>query len=174
MILTVAESRTFLNKPTVDCDPTGDEAKETIAALLAEAKQLEETLTDYRVAGLAANQIGHNISAAIMRITPDSDDFTACINPSILYHLAPDATVSNLLDMAVSVEGCYSHPGEHYAVRRHNLITLAYFDLNGDTHTLRLAGIQAVIAQHEVDHLNGDLISDIGKKVQPAVVPSKT
>lgn len=179
MILTVKDSGVFLEQPTKEVDPTSEEARETVDALLAAVQELDATVTDSRVAGLAANQIGHNSSIFVARLTLGADnellpDLTVCINPTILYHIIPDKTVSSLLDSAVGVEGCYSLPGENYVVRRHMMVSLAYFDLEGTSHLVRLIGVPAIISQHEMDHLEGNHIAKIGVRAHQADAPPST
>lgn len=164
MILTVNESRSFLRRPTVEVDPLSPDTQATIEALLAEVAALDAAGGDSHCAGLAANQIGHGSSIFVARLTMNSDELTVCINPNLIYHYVQDRTISSVMDSAVSIEGCYSHPGEFYVVRRHQHVTLTWTDSDGEIHAQRLSGLPAIIAQHEHDHLDGTLISDIGKK----------
>ncbi len=59
------------------------------------------------------------------------------------------------------IEGCLSIPGLPVVVTRPAEITLRWTDLDGATRTEHLTGVEAVCAQHELDHLNGRLINDL-------------
>lgn len=93
--------------------------------------------------GLAAVQIGVVKRAAIIR-TPTT---TLNIwNPQIV------DTDGEL----VSPEGCLSFPGVTRSVRRAKEVTLE----NGDGRKYVLYGIDAIVVQHEVDHMDGVTILD--------------
>lgn len=91
--------------------------------------------------GLAAPQVG--IDARLF-ITAWGEIF---INPEI------EEVSSNT---PAKLEGCLSLPGQEFWVTRHEWIQLA------DGRQYR--GAQAQVIQHEMDHLNGVLISDIGRR----------
>jgi peptide deformylase len=59
-----------------------------------------------------------------------------------------------------STEGCLSLGKKEYTVERNTSITIKYYDMHYQRETLRLDGIDAIVAQHEIDHLDGILISD--------------
>jgi len=155
MIFTLDKYSDFLHKPCEEVDPTSVDTAFVIAALRKEAE-----ITP--CAGLAANQIGHKVTIAIMKLDGELHDFTVTINPTIFYITTGDPKI----DMTVSVEGCVSDPGNMYAVRRHQHIKLGYFDEAGQPHMLELAGFPAIVAQHEVDHLGGINVVDVGMRVQ--------
>lgn len=58
------------------------------------------------------------------------------------------------------VEGCLSIPDHPVSVARPTRITLRHLDLDGPMQVIDLDGIEARIAQHEADHLDGRLILD--------------
>lgn len=57
-------------------------------------------------------------------------------------------------------ESCLSCPGIEVRINRAEFITVRYIDLSGIERTKDFSGIQSIIVQHEIDHLNGKLISD--------------
>lgn len=61
-------------------------------------------------------------------------------------------------------EGCASVCGYVGDVKRYEEVLLSGFNENGDAIELHLKGWNARIAQHEVDHLNGQLFVDIMEK----------
>ena len=58
------------------------------------------------------------------------------------------------------VEGCLSLPGVQVSVARNKKLLLRCYDLKGRRICLKMSGLWARVAQHEVDHLNGVLICD--------------
>jgi len=52
-------------------------------------------------------------------------------------------------------EGCLSIPGVYEKVKRYNAVTIEYFDLVGQRHTLKASESLSVCLQHENDHLDG-------------------
>lgn len=52
-------------------------------------------------------------------------------------------------------EGCLSVPGIYEEVKRAELVTLEYQDLEGNFHTLEADELLSVCLQHENDHLDG-------------------
>lgn len=71
----------------------------------------------------------------------------------------------------LSVEGCLSIPGRAYEVRRYKLGTLTGTLVGPATVERierRVEGLDARMWQHEIDHLHGILIRDIGNEVTSA------
>ena len=107
--------------------------------------------------GLAAPQVGWNIR--VMIVDPSNGEVDiACrmmVNPVL-------KSVS--LERDVCLEGCLSLPREFYNVERPVSAFASWQDLDGKEHESLLIGIEARIFLHELDHLNGILISDIGTR----------
>lgn len=61
-------------------------------------------------------------------------------------------------------EGCASICGYTGDVKRYEEVMLSGFNEKGDAIQLHLKGWNARIAQHEVDHLNGQVFVDIMEK----------
>lgn len=64
-------------------------------------------------------------------------------------------------------EGCLSLPGIQADVIRHEHILVKGQDLSGKEKKFRMTGMWARVTQHETDHLDGILITDRGKTIQP-------
>lgn len=77
--------------------------------------------------------------------------FEAVINP-IWYATSPD--------MVIETEGCLSIPGFKADVPRYWAIEVEGFQPNGQRKTWSLNGWPARIFQHEIDHLDGRLLTD--------------
>lgn len=111
------------------------------------------TLKKNRGFGLAAPQIG--ISKRIIVWTDqDREKFYVAINPTI---------VSSRGRIKIQ-EGCLSLPSIHREVKRRRVIKVVALDEFAKRVTFELANIDAVIVQHEIDHLNGITIMDSTKK----------
>jgi len=97
--------------------------------------------------GFAGNQVG--VPYRIFSMRRNGNMFVV-INPRIkkLYG-----------EKMVHMEGCLSIPKKEFEVERHLKIDLEYRDKNFEKKTITLENMEAVIAQHEIDHLDGVLIS---------------
>ncbi|SCQ16068.1 peptide deformylase, putative [Plasmodium ovale] len=73
------------------------------------------------------------------------------INPSI---------VESSLIKTKAIEGCLSFPNVEGKIERPSIVSISYYDLNGNKHLKILKGIHSRIFQHEFDHLNGVLFID--------------
>jgi peptide deformylase len=98
--------------------------------------------------GLAAPQI--NISKQVAVIDLDGQQYTL-INPKI---------ITRSPEMILFTEGCLSVPNQELPIIRHQKITVQYIDANGMKNKLKANALLAVVCQHEIDHLNGILITD--------------
>jgi len=70
------------------------------------------------------------------------------------------------------VEGCLSMPDVAVSVRRPERIHVLGYDHRGQRIQLTASGLWARVIQHELDHLNGVLISDRGNPVAQPYTPS--
>ena len=61
--------------------------------------------------------------------------------------------------MVDSEEGCLSCPDLLVTIPRHKEITILNYDINGKDETIKLTGQAAITAQHEINHLEGILIT---------------
>lgn len=75
-------------------------------------------------------------------------------NPKIVAHSIQEAAIEG-------GEGCLSVDREvpGYVVR-HARITVDYTDKNNQQHRIKLKGYNAIVVQHEIDHLNGIMFYD--------------
>lgn len=109
-------------------------------------------------AGIAAPQVAVMERVFVMEMKdniryPDKESFPlyTAINPSII---ALDEQMQD------SWEGCLSIPNIRGKLKRHSHIELKAYDAQGNLYTQQLSGFAAVVAQHELDHLNGILLID--------------
>lgn len=104
--------------------------------------------------GLAAPQISKSIR--ILVIGKGNGDYKAYVNPEITYFSK---------DSKSSEEGCLSLPKIFGYVSRPKKIHIKYQDLDGNKIKEKIKGFDAVVLQHEIDHLNGILFIDRVSKI---------
>ena len=122
-----------------------------------------------RCVGLAAPQVGSDLRVAVMDVSghpkaPTSRGLLVLVNPQI------DVTEGVVLQR----EGCLSIPDFTGNVRRAQRIHLRAFDQFGASYEVWLEGFEALVAQHEVDHLDGKLFLDRVANLQTDVFKRKT
>jgi peptide deformylase len=124
------------------------------ADLAGLAAEMLETMYAAPGRGLAATQVGVMARLFVMDCgwKDGRPEPLACINPVLS---DPSA------DLAARAEGCLSLPGLTVTVARPAAVTLAWQGLDGAHHSRRLDGFAATCAQHEVDHLDGRLCTDL-------------
>jgi peptide deformylase len=112
------------------------------------AAKMTRLMHDARGVGLAATQVGVLQRLFVFQANGD-EEATAVVNPAITSR--SDAT-------DVADEGCLSLQGVHVPVERAIEVTLEGQDLGGAPLRLELEHIDARVAQHELDHLDGVLM----------------
>ncbi len=98
--------------------------------------------------GLAANQVGLDLRLFVVDL---NGKFYAIFNPEI---------TKKSDESEARQEGCLSIPGTQSQVTRSSRVTLKGFDKNGKKIKIKAWGWLSVVFQHEMDHLNGKLITD--------------
>ena len=116
-------------------------------------KQMIEAMHRYEGIGIAAPQIGINERIFITTINcyKKNQREIEMINPEIL-------EISE--DLVESEEGCLSLPGRNDKIHRHPWLTVRFQDKEGIWNEMKLVDLDAIIVQHELDHLNGGLYID--------------
>ncbi len=116
-----------------------------ISQLLAD---MRETLVDYDGAGLAAPQVHVPLRLVICEFT---DGEKVLINPQL------EALTD---DVICSYEGCLSVEGLRAAVDRFASVKVTALGENGEPLEFIAEDWNAIVAQHECDHLDGVLFVD--------------
>ena len=111
--------------------------------------------------GLAAPQVGVNKRLIVVSLMKTYDDETyrtiAMVNPEIIEHAEHKVKWE---------EGCLSVPGETGDVERWEWVKVSFIDPEGRKYALRLESLAARIVQHEIDHLDWVLFTDIADNIQ--------
>jgi len=112
--------------------------------------RMEALMEDANGVGLAANQVGVLRRVVVFRVEEGEEPVVA-VNPRIV-----DSSEERVSDD----EGCLSLQRVLIPVERYATITLEAQDVDGAPFRLELAGLDARVVQHELDHLDGVLILD--------------
>ena len=116
--------------------------------------------------GIAAPQVGKNLKLFIVKVEPVDEEeipdeqreyftdipLTVFINPKIIKYSE---------DTNLDYEGCLSVPGFDAVVERSNSIVIEYTNIFGEKCIEEYTGFVARAIQHEYDHLQGIVYTDI-------------
>jgi peptide deformylase len=102
--------------------------------------------------GLAANQVGRTERLFVMDINAFTtrDALKVLVNPVIV------ASSRN----KIMREGCLSFPEYLANIKRAQRVEMQAYDQYGTLHTYEFKHMEAICAQHELDHLDGVLMMD--------------
>jgi peptide deformylase len=114
------------------------------------------TMHEYSGIGLAAPQVHKSLRVVVFHegaglTDPDGEPLTALINPEV---------TPLTEDLRAIWEGCLSVPGLRGRVSRPERIRVTGLDRRGREVDLELEDFDAVVTQHEFDHLDGVLYTD--------------
>jgi len=114
------------------------------------AKRMFELMRESRGVGLAAPQVGQNIRLFVANPTQKPEDDRVYVNPE-LFDAEGDESAE---------EGCLSIPELHVQISRSKNVRIRAMDLTGKVFEQTESGYLPRIWQHELDHLNGILLTD--------------
>ena len=117
------------------------------SALESLGKEMLRSLKKFNGVGLAASQVGFPVRLFVVGFGGG----LIFVNPSL-----------EVLDWSeVSVqEGCLSVPGERRKISRAKRVRVTAQNTSGQSVSLEAEGLDAIILQHEYDHLDGVLLTD--------------
>ena len=138
----------------------------------------KETMYNAQGVGLAAPQIGKAIRLFLVDTSPFAEDpdlseeeqlflksfIKVFINAKILNEEGEEWPFS---------EGCLSIPEVREDVFRQDTITIEYLDENFEKHTQTLNGLAARVVQHEYDHIEGILFTDLISSLKKRLIKKK-
>ena len=117
------------------------------------------TMRKHNGAGLAANQIYEPIRICIIEVLDNprykhlnTIPLKVLINPKVI--IKKDTATFN------SYEGCLSVPNLRGKVKRYNTINVTYYTMDAKKITEDIKGLESIVYQHEIDHLDGYLFTD--------------
>lgn len=133
----------------------------TVAKIIKDMRSALKTydVDGYTAVAIAAPQIG--VSKRIFMIEDQSKDRDAlpslvAINPKLVKLSKKTHLVG---------EGCLSVPDRYGLVRRSRNVTMRALDEEGEEYERGAGGLLAQIMQHENNHLDGILFTDIAEKI---------
>ncbi len=127
-----------------------------------------ETMRQAPGVGLAAPQIGvleQVIVVEYFEKEEDEEREDAEAAPKRLYVVVNPEITRTSPETVTGAEGCLSIPGYLGEVERFVSITVKGQNRRGQPVTLKLKDWTARIFQHEIDHLNGVLFTDLATKI---------
>jgi len=136
----------ILREPTV---PVKFETFEEQKCASFLAFSLTETLNKLRGLGLSANQVGLKERVCAVNM---GEHIWIMFNPEIIERSETFA------DFA---EGCLSYPGLYLKLKRPDYIKVRFQAIGGQYTEHEFNGLTAVCVQHEIDHLDGKLYTDL-------------
>ena len=127
-----------------------------------------ETMRAAPGVGLAAPQVGVLERVIVVEYYENEEDEESDDNfetPKRLYTIVNPEITRRSMDVEDGTEGCLSVPGYQGEVERHIAITVKGQNRHGQPVTLKLKDWTARIFQHEIDHLNGVLFTDLSSRI---------
>jgi peptide deformylase len=132
-----------------------------IKKLVAEMEEALIAHKDPEGVGLAAPQVGVNLSLFIIK-AKKTEPTQVFINPKIieLKHVPEEnSSKSKTKKKNLKLEGCLSVPRIWSPIKRSDSVLVEYQDLSGNWKKEWFSGFKAQIIQHETDHLKGILFT---------------
>jgi len=127
-----------------------------------------ETMENANGVGLAAPQIGRDIRLFLIDSGPMFDEGEehkglkmTFINAEIIEEAGEDVSYS---------EGCLSIPDISGDVERPDTITMTWVDENFEPHEQTFSGMNARVIQHEYDHIEGILFTELLKPLKKRMI----
>ena len=116
-------------------------------------KALKDTMREKGLSSLSAPAIGYN--RRIFCIDFKDSEIKTFINPII----------AQAKGMQLSVEKCVCIPDKEFMRPRNNDLMIVYQRPTGQIENRQIVGMSAIVFQHELDHLDGLLLSDVGIEI---------
>jgi peptide deformylase len=143
--------------------------------ILSLIDDMVETMRAAPGVGLAAPQLGDSRRVIVVEYAEPPEQEGEPARPPKLFTLVNPEIVRRAPDQVKGVEGCLSVPGYLGEVERFESITIQGLNRAGQPVRIKAAGWLARIFQHEIDHLNGVLFTDLAEKIwQPEKQPAET
>ncbi len=125
------------------------------------ANDMVETLREAPGVGLAAPQINELLRLIVVEYGSEDDEDA----PKKLYIVANPEIIEVSDEKEMGIEACLSVPGLAGEVERYSKIVVRGQNRQGKLVKYKAHGWLARIFQHEIDHLNGILFTDLATKV---------
>jgi len=144
MLVTLKDSTNKLRESSTPIADINDRHKKI-------AEEMTRIMHETYAVGMAAPQVGEALRLVVLRLGLRD---VVIVNP----------VITEKKGFRQSIEGCLSVPDFYYEVERPESCVISGTNLNGEKVEYNCFNIEAAIACHEVDHLDGILIDEIGIK----------
>lgn len=131
------------------------EVEEITDKILELGQDMLDTMYKYDGIGLAASQVGILKRVIVYDIKYFEEDEKP--EPHILINPVITSRSKTMIEVE---EGCLSFPDVYEKVKRHEKVTVEYTDIKGKKKKINAKDIEAVVLQHEIDHLDGIVFLD--------------
>lgn len=125
-----------------------------------------ETMRAAPGVGLAAPQVDVPLRVIVVEYGEEDEESDQNRPPKLFTMVNPEIIKSSQ-DSEIGTEGCLSIPTLIGDVDRPIAITVKGFNRYGQPMRIKSKGWLARIFQHEIDHLNGILFTDIAENIRP-------
>ena len=123
------------------------------------AQDLIDSMIAHNGSGLAAPQIGFDISMFVIQVSDQNDEYGYPLDEEPKIFINPEIIESSS-ETVTDGEGCMSIPGFVAQVTRPRKVKIRAMNLDGEFFTEELQQWRARCVQHETDHINGILHID--------------
>ena len=122
-------------------------------------EKMIKTMRKHNGAGLAANQIYEPIRICIIEVL-DNPRYKHLNTIPLKVLINPKVVIKKNTATFNSYEGCLSVPNLRGKVKRYNTINVTYYNMDAKKITEDIKGLESIVYQHEIDHLDGYLFTD--------------
>jgi peptide deformylase len=151
-------------------NPTLRKKAVRVSSFGPELQKLIDNMVDTMIAapgvGLAAPQVDVSQRLIVVRLPDDEESKKEYgENAGKLYVVANPKIIKASKDMVEGVEACLSLPGWFGSVMRHEEVVITGQDRHGKEIRIKAQDWLARVFQHEIDHLDGRMYTDIADEV---------
>jgi len=100
--------------------------------------------------GLASTQLGRKEAVVVIDLSESRNEALVLVNPEVV----------NGSDKVMGQEGCLSVPDYYAEVERFSSVVVSALDREGKPISIESNDFLAIVMQHEIDHLSGNLFID--------------
>ena len=122
-------------------------------------EKMIKTMRKHNGAGLAANQIYEPMRICIIEVL-DNPRYKHLNTIPLKVLINPKVIIKKGTATFNSYEGCLSVPNLRGKVKRYNTINVTYYNMDAKKITEDIKGLESIVYQHEIDHLDGYLFTD--------------
>ena len=139
--------------------------KEVDDSVVRLSEDMLETMYDGNGIGLAATQVDIHKQVIVVDVSNEKNDPLVLINPRI-------NAIINDENKSYS-EGCLSVPGIYEELERPTSVEIKALGVDGKEFTLIAEDLLSVVIQHEMDHLEGQMMVDYLSNLKREMIRKK-